>query len=137
MEPDEFERTLAQAREKLESMRRGTSPAENEQVAGVGEAAEGRVRVTAATGGRLTKVEIDPRAMRLSPQELGAHLTAAGNGALKDLRGRLAEAAGEAGDPVDAGSLSDQVGEIQTEGMRRLGEFNEAINGVLGKVREG
>ncbi|WP_246236536.1 YbaB/EbfC family nucleoid-associated protein [Actinomadura chibensis] len=134
MEPDEFERVLAQARRTLESMRRGGPADEGEPVEGVGEAAEGRVKVTAVSGGRLTNVEINPRAMRLSPEELGGHLTAAANAALKDLRGKLADAAG---DTVDAGALARRVDEIQTEGLRQLNEFNTAINEVLGKIRGG
>lgn len=134
MEPDEFERVVAQARKTLESMRRGGPAEEGEPVEGVGEAAEGRVKVTAVSGGRLTNVEINPRAMRLSSEELGGHLTAAANAALKDLRGKLADAAG---DVVDPGALAERVDQIQAEGLRQLGEFNAAINEVLGKVRGG
>ncbi|MGP4026100.1 YbaB/EbfC family nucleoid-associated protein [Actinomadura sp. 3N407] len=137
MEAGEFERMLTEARRTLESMRRGGEAAESAEVQpveGVGEAAEGRVRVTAASGGRLKDVEINPRAMRMSPEELGGHLVAAANAALNDLRGKAAEAAGDA---VDTGALNKQVDEIQTEGMRQMAVFNQAFNDVLSKIKGG
>lgn len=137
MEAGEFERMLAEAGKTLESMRRGgeaAQSAEAEPVEGVGEAAEGRVKVTAASGGRLKDVEINPRAMRMSPEELGAHLVTAANAALHDLRGKAAEAAGDA---VDIAALGKQVDEIQTEGLRQMAVFNQALNDALSKIKGG
>ncbi|TDD25204.1 YbaB/EbfC family DNA-binding protein, partial [Actinomadura sp. KC06] len=100
----------------------------------VGEAAEGKVKATAAAGGRVKGVEINPRAMRMTPEELGGHLVTAVNAALKDLRSKTAEAAGDA---VNATTLAKQAEEIQTEGLRQMAVFDQAITEALSKIRGG
>jgi DNA-binding protein YbaB len=60
---------------------------------GVGEADEGRVRVT-VTDERLETVRVEPRSLRSSPADLSAHLIAAVNAALTDFRARQREAGG-------------------------------------------
>ncbi|QFG27092.1 YbaB/EbfC family nucleoid-associated protein [Actinomadura sp. WMMB 499] len=129
---------LTDARKTLESMRQGKTPppaaGDAETVRGVGEAGEGRVKVTAVSGGRLEKVEINPRAMRLSAEELGEHLVTAANAALDDLR----QNAGDAGGPVvDTERLGKQVEEIQNESLRQMTMISQAFNDAISKVRGG
>jgi DNA-binding protein YbaB len=57
---------------------------------GVGEADEGRVRVT-VTDERLETVRVEPRLLRLSPDDLSAHLIEAVNAALTDFRAQVGE----------------------------------------------
>ncbi|MFD0852957.1 hypothetical protein ACFQ07_12030, partial [Actinomadura adrarensis] len=87
-----FEHKLRQARESLEEVSsgrhgEGQGPVpEASELRGEGEAAEGRVRAVAVTGGRIASLELDPRVMRSSPEELGAQLAEALTAALDDLR---------------------------------------------------
>ncbi|GGU91682.1 hypothetical protein GCM10010182_03350 [Actinomadura cremea] len=132
---NDLDRMLTEARKALESMRQGGAAAapaaDAEPVEGVGEAGEGRVKVTAVSGGRLKKVEINPRAMRLSAEELGEHLVTAANAALDDLRTNAAEAAGQA---VDTERLGKQVEEIQNESLRQMSMISQAFNDAISKV---
>ncbi|MEV5828740.1 YbaB/EbfC family nucleoid-associated protein [Spirillospora sp. NPDC052242] len=134
---NDLDRMLTEARKALESMRQGkTAPGtgDAETVEGVGEAGDGRVKVTAVSGGRLKKVEINPRAMRLSAEELGEHLVTAANAALDDLRSNAADAAGQA---VDVDRLNKQVEEIQNESLRQMTMISQAFNDAISKVRGG
>ncbi|TDD38907.1 YbaB/EbfC family DNA-binding protein [Actinomadura sp. KC06] len=131
---------LTEARKTLDSMRKGGAAAERpadagEAVEGVGEAAEGRVTVTAASGGRLKNVEINPRALRLSAEELGEHLVTAANAALDDLRRKAGEAA--AGQAVDTARLSEQIEGIQNESLRQMTMISQSFNDAIAKVRGG
>jgi DNA-binding protein YbaB len=60
---------------------------------GVGEADEGRVRVT-VTDERLETVRLEPKLLRSSPDDLSAHLIEAVNAALTDFRAQLRESGG-------------------------------------------
>ncbi|WP_243718624.1 YbaB/EbfC family nucleoid-associated protein [Actinomadura sp. KC06] len=137
---NDLDRMLTEARKTLDSMRKGGAAAERpadagEAVEGVGEAAEGRVTVTAASGGRLKNVEINPRALRLSAEELGEHLVTAANAALDDLRRKAGEAA--AGQAVDTARLSEQIEGIQNESLRQMTMISQSFNDAIAKVRGG
>ncbi|WP_162795014.1 YbaB/EbfC family nucleoid-associated protein [Nonomuraea lactucae] len=78
------------------------------EVVGTGEAAQGLVRAAADGRGVLTKVEVDPRGMRLAAGELGAEVTKAIRAAQDDARRRTGEIvddaltrAGELPQPLD------------------------------------
>ncbi|TMR02452.1 YbaB/EbfC family DNA-binding protein [Actinomadura soli] len=138
---------LTQARKTLDAMRKGGAPERpadgqtgetgetGETVEGVGEAAEGRVKVTAASGGRLTKVELNPRALRLSAEELGEHLVTAANAALDDLRRNAGAAA--AGQAIDTARLSEQIEGLQNESLRQMTMISQSFNDAIAKVRGG
>ncbi|WP_026403502.1 YbaB/EbfC family nucleoid-associated protein [Actinomadura rifamycini] len=134
---NDLDRMLTEARKALESMRQGkAAPGTGgaETVEGVGEADDGRVKVTAVSGGRLKKVEINPRAMRLPAEELGEHLVTAANAALDDLRSNAADAAGPA---VDIDRLNQQVEEIQNESLRQMTMISQAFNDAISKAGGG
>ncbi|WP_240489861.1 YbaB/EbfC family nucleoid-associated protein [Actinomadura atramentaria] len=120
----------------LESMRAGRpGPAagtpDAPDVEGTGEAADGRVKVTAVAGGRLKSVELDPRAMRMASQELGEALVTAANAALDDLRSRAAGAAAD--EIVDTAALGARVEEIQNESLRQMREITAALSDAVNK----
>ncbi|MEU7828025.1 MULTISPECIES: YbaB/EbfC family nucleoid-associated protein [unclassified Nonomuraea] len=46
-------------------------------VYGTGESADGKIRARTDSGGRITEVRLDPRAMKLSSQDLGEEITLA------------------------------------------------------------
>jgi DNA-binding protein YbaB len=54
------------------------------QIRGVGEAADGLVRVEVSSGGRLTDLRLEPRAMRLDSQSLTEAILAAASQASAD-----------------------------------------------------
>ncbi|GAA4099656.1 MULTISPECIES: YbaB/EbfC family nucleoid-associated protein [Actinomadura] len=135
----ELERMLTEARKTLESMRQGdTAPrpaksakaADGDTLEGVGEAADGRIKVTAEAGGRVKSVDLDQKAMRMSPQELGEQLVVAVNAALEDLRAKAATA-GAAQREADPG---EQAEDIQNQSLRQMELITQAINDTLAKI---
>ncbi|TYK48931.1 YbaB/EbfC family DNA-binding protein [Actinomadura decatromicini] len=134
--PDDPEERLAKARERLKSLHdepnsglpENGSPSDR----GIGAADEERVRATAVAG-RLTGLEIDPRAMRNSPAELGEHIAAAANAALDDLRARSASASTEP--VVDPAALVQTLRAVQEQGMRQMALINQAVGEALAKAR--
>ncbi|TYB46906.1 hypothetical protein [Actinomadura chibensis] len=134
--PDDPEERLAKARERLTSLHgeANSGPSENGSPSGcgIGTADEERVRATAVAG-RLTALEIDPRAMRRPPAELGGHIAAAANAALDDLRGRAASAGTEP--VVDPAALVETLRAVQEQGMRQLALINQAVGEALAQAR--
>ena len=61
------------------------------EAVGRGEAAEGRVVAEYKSEGGLTKLELDPRAMRLSAEELSEEIRTAVNAATQDFQGKVRE----------------------------------------------
>ncbi|TMQ94240.1 YbaB/EbfC family DNA-binding protein [Actinomadura soli] len=140
--PENAEDRLVKARERLKSMRTaahsGSSenglghPPEGSFQRGVGTADEERVKAT-ATKGRLTSLELDPRAMRQSPEELAAHIAAAANAALDDLRAQTESTDTEP--TVDPAALVQTLRNVQEQGMRQMALINQSIGEALAKAR--
>jgi DNA-binding protein YbaB len=103
----DLDRVLAEARETLAAMRAGRGGPAGDGggdaaiVRGTGTDADGQVTVTAERG-RLTRVDLDPEALALTPEELGERLVAAANAALDEPRSQQ-RAVPEAGKPAKAG----------------------------------
>ncbi|WP_235828256.1 YbaB/EbfC family nucleoid-associated protein [Actinomadura rubteroloni] len=135
MSGNELDRILTETRRTLESLRGGMAapPPEAPDVEGVGEAADGRVKVTAGTGGRLKSVTLDPRALRMASHELGEAFVAAANAALDDLRSQAASAAG---DVVDTAALGTRGEEIQNESVRQMQQITQALNDAVAKFNQ-
>jgi len=131
----ELDRMLSEARGALESMRQGAADPSPEPVEAVGEAADGRVTVTATTGGRVTAVDINPRAMRLSSQELGEQLVIAINAALDELRARTPTATDEPS--VDPAALQRSLEQLQDQGVRQMEMIRNAIGDTLARLEAG
>ncbi|WP_018653690.1 YbaB/EbfC family nucleoid-associated protein [Actinomadura flavalba] len=131
---NDLDRMLTDARRTLEAMRSGRQApgADAPVVEGVGEAADGRVRVTAVTGGRLTSVDLDPRALRMASHELGEALVQAANAALDELRGKAAGAAAD--EAVDTEALGKRVEEIQNESLRQMQMISQALTDTVNKI---
>ncbi|XVQ11660.1 YbaB/EbfC family nucleoid-associated protein [Spirillospora sp. CA-255316] len=141
----DLDRVLAEARATLESIRArrpdaadGTSGADapdgagGARAGGAGTAAEGRIRVTAAPGGRLTSVELDPEAMRLSSDEFGRQLVLAANAALDDARARSAARPAAPEDDETEDGTDD--GAEQDPGLRQMALLTRAINEALARI---
>jgi DNA-binding protein YbaB len=61
------------------------------QLTGHGEAADGRIRVEADNAGKLTRLEIDPRAMRMASEDLAEAILEAAQKAADDVMARSQE----------------------------------------------
>jgi DNA-binding protein YbaB len=86
------------------------------------EAAEGMVRVAATLAGKVTVTIVDPRAMRLSREELAEEITTGVNAALDKAR----EQAGMPG-AIDLEALNEKVEEIQQQSVQRLSSFMNTL----------
>ncbi len=111
-----FERLLDDTRRALRSLRSagagGSTPRGEpaEPLRGEGAAAEGRISVSAVSGGRVEGLSVDPRLLRLGSEELCAHIVVAVNVALEDLRAQTSQ--------VDAGGLDPAVLAGTLEGLQ-------------------
>ncbi|MEU2986673.1 YbaB/EbfC family nucleoid-associated protein [Micromonospora aurantiaca] len=120
-DPSGFGRVLS---ETMAALQRQTDA--GEQVAppeGVGEAADGLIRVTVGPPGQVTGLTLDPRVMRMASEALAEEIEAAVNAALADLREQAATAPGE----VDLGSLGEQLRRIQADAGRQFSMFTDAL----------
>ncbi|GAA2423115.1 hypothetical protein GCM10010191_38780 [Actinomadura vinacea] len=130
----EFDRMLAETRQLLEQGGSGPArPAGAEGEAppeGRGETADGRIRVVAAPGGEVTSIEMDPRVLRMSSEELSAELVVAVNAALRDLRERsqVADVA------IDPAVLADRLREAQDQGLRQLAMFTQSLDEIMTRI---
>jgi DNA-binding protein YbaB len=132
LDAEQFERMLDRSRRMLDTVREGEiADTDAEPATGSGEAADGLVRAT-ATGGRLHRLELDPRAMRLPSETLAEEITIAVNAALNDLRAASADVRG-----TDLAALGRQVREVQDEGVRRMAMISSAIQDAMARIHEG
>lgn len=119
-----FDGELDRVRRELRDLAATT---EGEPPEGYGEAAEGMVVVTAVNG-RLSSVELNPRALRLASHELAEAFAAAANAALTDMESRYAVPAYPSFDP---GRLDAQLAEIQEQSARQKREYQQTIDDAL------
>jgi DNA-binding protein YbaB len=121
-------RTLNQARGATAKTDDGAEPAE--PLRGYGEAADGLVRVTAAAGGRLEELQLDPRVMRMSTVSLAEEIVSAANAALADLQGRIRE--GAAGPDLDG--LTERLKEVREQSVPQLRKFLQALTDAQARI---
>ena len=95
----------------------------DEQAEGRGEAADGMVVVHAVPPGNVSRIELDPRVLRLGADQLVEALTEAVNAALADCRAKAGVATGTA----DFTALREQLGEIRERSLDQLSRFNNAL----------
>ncbi len=102
-----FERFLRDAEDEM--ARAEELKARMAEVVGRGEAADGRIRAEFQSVGGLTALDLDPRALRLSSDELSLEIRAAVNAAAHDFQHQLSQAGSElfGGTEEDAQKLAD------------------------------
>ncbi|MFL6055265.1 MAG: hypothetical protein ACJ72W_20525 [Actinoallomurus sp.] len=99
---------------------------------GEGQASDDRVRAS-AHGGRVDSITLDPRVLRLSPEELGSLVTGAVNAALDDQRGKSTAAIG----PVpDLAALAETLHDVQNESLRQMEVITQGITDAMARIRE-
>jgi DNA-binding protein YbaB len=110
---------LAQARQEIQDL-----ISDSEQTRwGVGATADGLVRVTAENG-RLTQIDIDSKALRMTPAELADSFAEAANAALADLESKYPVV----GLPnIDLAALAADLAEAQDRGARQMRRYLETI----------
>ncbi|GAA2615723.1 hypothetical protein GCM10010411_58450 [Actinomadura fulvescens] len=135
------------ARERLASLRTGDgrtgrdtgrgadradADAPRTAMRGTGTADDERVRATAA-GGRLVGLQLDPRTLRQPPDQLGAHIAAAANAALDDLRARAETADTE--QPPDPAALAQTLRDVQEQGLRQLELISQSLSEATARIQ--
>ncbi|MEU5788012.1 YbaB/EbfC family nucleoid-associated protein [Micromonospora purpureochromogenes] len=124
-----LEEQLAQARAALREVSRTVTP--RERVESVGEAADGRIRVTLGTDGRVSAVDLDPRVLREGAEHLAEELRRAVNAALD---GQDDPAAAE---PMpDLAAMTATVERLQDQGLRQMREISQAISETMRKIQQ-
>lgn len=145
---DDLDQGFTAAREQLDELLAGETAASGpddgddagEELRGVGQAADGRIVATVAVGGRLESIELDPRALRGGPDQLGQQFTESINAALDDLRSKATQATGEV-DVVDPHVIAadlDQVQDVLAGHVASLTErYDDAIVQLRRQAEEG
>ena len=124
-----LEEQLAQARAALREVSRTVTP--RERVESVGEAADGRIRVTVGTDGRVSAVDLDPRVLREGAEHLAEEVRRAVNAALD---GQDDPAADE---PMpDLAAMTATVERLQDQGLRQMREISQAISETMRKIQQ-
>ncbi|MEU4713954.1 YbaB/EbfC family nucleoid-associated protein [Micromonospora purpureochromogenes] len=124
-----LEEQLTQARAALREVSRTVTP--RERVESVGEAADGRIRVTLGTDGRVSAVDLDPRVLREGAEHLAEELRRAVNAALD---GQDDPAAAE---PMpDLAAMTATVERLQDQGLRQMREISQAISETMRKIQQ-
>ncbi|WP_346538089.1 YbaB/EbfC family nucleoid-associated protein [Micromonospora sp. DPT] len=124
-----LEEQLAQARAALREVSRTGTP--RERVESVGEAADGRIRVTLGTDGRVSAIDLDPRVLREGAEHLAEEVRRAVNAALD---GQDDPAAAE---PMpDLAAMTATVERLQDQGLRQMREISQAISETMRKIQQ-
>ncbi|TDD21935.1 YbaB/EbfC family DNA-binding protein, partial [Actinomadura sp. KC06] len=94
---------------------------------GRGEAAEGRIVAEFKSEGGLTKLDLDPRALRLSSAELSEEIRTAVNAAAQDFQTKVKEAGSDLFPAKDDGQAMDPA--------KALASLDKIANGFAGQMR--
>ncbi|MER5337663.1 YbaB/EbfC family nucleoid-associated protein [Micromonospora sp. NPDC002717] len=124
-----LEQQLTQARAALRDASRNAVP--RERAESVGEAADGRIRVTLGTDGRISAIEIDPRVLREGSEHLAGELRRAVNAALDGQ-----ESAVDAEPMPDLAAMTATLERIQDQGLRQMREMSLAISENMRKLQQ-
>jgi DNA-binding protein YbaB len=131
---DDLDRELSQARRMLLDLRRdpgtGAAADDEEPVRGEGQAADGMVKVT-VEGGRISKVDLNPRAMRLASEDLGKAFASAANAALAEF---TSKATSEVSPVADPAALAAQLAELQDYSVRQMARYSQAMSDVVARL---
>jgi DNA-binding protein YbaB len=118
---DDVEAGLTEVRRQLQELATGEPPV------GFGEAAEGMVRVTAVDG-RVSRVDLNPRVMRMASEELAEYFAEAVNAALADLAAKVPQAALP---NIDLTRLDAQLAEAEQQAAVSIRRYEQSIAEAL------
>ncbi|MEH1099934.1 YbaB/EbfC family nucleoid-associated protein [Micromonospora sp. CPCC 205561] len=123
-----LEQQLAQARAALREV--GGTAAPRERIESVAEAADGRIRVTLGTDGRVSAVDLDPRVLREGSEYLAAELRQAVNAALDGQD----DGTGAAEPMPDLAAMTATIERLQDQGLRQMREISQAVSETMRKL---
>ncbi|MGP4026093.1 YbaB/EbfC family nucleoid-associated protein [Actinomadura sp. 3N407] len=100
---------------------------------GHGEAAGGLVRATVSADGEIESIDLAPRAMRMSSEEIGEHVAEAVNTAFQGLR------ADPAGPPAgaDTEQITARARAVQDMSMRQMQQMTQSIADLMAQLHGG
>lgn len=134
---DLISRVIREAETAAEQQRQGgLSTAEmgvGHPGSGHGSALDDRVRAT-VTDGRLTELELQPQAMRLTNADLSEHVVQAVNEALAGYQSALMTALTD--QQPDLSSVADGLREIQADAVRAVSAYTDQMYEVLKRVQD-
>jgi hypothetical protein len=104
----------------------------HESLTGRGEAADGQIQAT-ATRGRLESLELNPRLMRLSGEQLAGYVAVAIDAALEEACG---EAPAIDGPPVDPSALAARLSAAQDQSRRTVATLTQELGEAVALLRE-
>jgi DNA-binding protein YbaB len=109
-------------------------------VVGRAESQDGRVKIECANEKGLTKVELDPRAMRMASQELAETITAVSQEAMADLRRQtqvaIRDAFGGGDDTFDVETARERRKEVSESFQRALGDAQSEMGRLMKRLEE-
>lgn len=129
---DDADEVLAQARQEVRELaaRFSGGPSGDDRMRGVGTAADGMVRVVAANG-RIERVELDPKVMRMPSASLAEEFARAANAAIDELRSAYAAAMPE----VDLDALAGEMEQVEEMGLHALRRAAQSIDKAAAQYR--
>ncbi|GAA2193898.1 YbaB/EbfC family nucleoid-associated protein [Micromonospora lupini] len=130
--PSDLSRSIS---ELLSTLDRSDAKGDTEAASlqGVGEAADGMVRVVALAGGQIESVWIDPKLMRSPSERLAEEIRTATNAALTNLRSALADAAAA----PDTRAMLEQLRELQRSAVPQLQGLIDTLGSVQARLSTG
>lgn len=123
-----FAQELAEARANL--AKATASPEADQAVPVTAEAAKGRISVTLGADGRVSAINVDPKAVKEGTDYIAEHVLAALNDAL-DQRATMVTADEHV---PDLGSIGESLAAVQDAGVRQLQAMSESITQVMAKL---
>ena len=97
-----------------------------------GTAFKERIRVRIENG-KVTEFDLRPEAMRLTNADLGDHLVTAVNAALAAYQQAMTEAITD--EQTDFGQLQSQLRDMQSESLRVIDKYTDAMGEMLRKAK--
>ncbi|WP_163512265.1 YbaB/EbfC family nucleoid-associated protein [Fodinicola acaciae] len=132
---NEIDRLLGEARQALAGLGEVRPGGKAETAPVTATAANELVRAEVASGGRLQKLTIDAKAMRLDSHTLAEELTKAVQKAQDEAIARQ-QVAAEGLPVVDPGQLGNRLDETQLHASRQLDVFGEALEGIVRRLEQ-
>lgn len=129
----DFEDVLSRLNDTVDQAAVSTELGELPEVEGEATAYDERISVKVRSG-KVTDLEIQPLAMRLSNAELAEHLTTAVNDALADYAEKITAALTET-ESTDFGSLMNSTRQLQTDSLRAMKAYTESLFDALNQVK--
>ena len=130
----EIDRLLGEARVALAGLQSVTSADAGGEVAErsrvVVSGANDLVKAEVSAGGRLEKLTIESRAMRMDSQTLAEELTKA----VQAAQTQMLASQGQKLPLIDETQLAERLDETQWQATRQLDVFGEALEGVIRKL---